>query len=145
MRLTDALRRAAERWERFTTELTALRLLRRQWGLVGRWLGTYHKDKSKCRAQRTWWHLIGERLKEIKWRGLEEEEEDPLLVVEEVCQPGAGGSSSSSSAVPQISVQINVNVNHAGPTDAGACLLSIAGQHEGLGDLRGRTRHMVAT
>ena len=115
------------------------RRLRRRWGIVGNWLGTFHRDKSTLRATRTWWHRTGLKLQEIKaagapWasasakaptdgrRAPERSFGSAFEPEQEPSSPPYGGSTGSSSAGtggPSVNVQVHITVNNAGTTFTG--------------------------
>ena len=132
-----------ERWAALATELlihrgqgatqnTAISLLRKQWGLIGRWLQYYHPDKSTVRWLRSWWSKTGQWLQEVKRGGEEPQHTEPEPEEQAVggypSRRGPDSSSSSgtrragagTSSSPQINVQVHINVNNAVQSESGA-------------------------
>ena len=172
MQATDNLDLFAEErvlsWRKIVWRLLRLRLLRKRWGVLGAFLGEYHPDKTTCRKQRTWWHIVGLHLRKIKARGegrqilphapdrappfatwateAEPEGEEPPAT--------AGGASSSDSprttfyhlsppctTYSPVNVQVHVNINnqvHVNINDAGAADERGTGSSPGKGCGRGK-------
>ena len=156
---------AVANWKRVVAKLFSLRLLRKRFGLLGRFLGQYHPDRTTCRRHREWWHLAGLHLQKIKARG---EGRDilprvPSIAPRFLAEPGfpetqvpepepdqepspptsTGGASSSTS---QVNVQVNITIDNArttvtgggGATAAGGGYSSGRGHPSRLGGRRGR-------
>ena len=137
---------AVANWKRIVAKLFSLRLLRKRFGLLGRFLGQYHPDRTTCRRHREWWHIVGLHLQKIKARG---EGRDilprvpsiaPRFLAEhgfpetQVPEPepdqepspptSTGGASSSTS---QVNVQVNITIDNARTTVTGSGGATAAG------------------
>ena len=151
-------------WRRVIYRLGRLRLLRKRFGNLGRFLGQYHPDRTTCRRQRAWWHIVGLHLQKIKARG---EGRDilpgaPNVAPRFLAEPGfpetevpepepdqepspptyTGGASSSTS---QVNVQVNITIDNARTTVTGGGGATAAGGgysggrgHPNRGGRRGR-------